>query len=150
MGDDDIQQKLQQIYYDPEIGFQSAIKMYSRLRAMGIKDVSLSTVQKFIDNQQPSQLTRKVQRPTQYNSIIAHKIRGNYQMDIIVYDRFEYNHYKYILSVIDVYSHYVQCVAMTNRRLETIIAATEKVCDVMGWPINLNADNEFNKQPSMM
>ena len=35
---------------------------------------------------------------------------------------------------------------MTNRRLETIIAATEKVCDVMGWPINLNADNEFNKQ----
>ncbi len=43
-------------------------------------------------------------------------MRDNYQMDIIVYNRYEYHKYKYILVVIDIYSRFAQARAMTNRK----------------------------------
>lgn len=72
--------------------------------------------------------------------------RSNYQLDILVYDRYTFHGYKYILVVIDVYSRFAHCVAMTNRRMETIISATKKCFEAMGGPPpkNLNCDQEFN------
>jgi hypothetical protein len=57
----------------------------------------------------------------------------------------EVHKYKYILVIIDVYSRFVQAVGMTNRTLETITKNVREICDHIGWPKNLNCDNEFNK-----
>ena len=48
------------------------------------------------------------------------------------------------MCIINVYSRYVQAVALTNRRGETILEAVKKIFGTMGTPKNLNADNEFN------
>jgi hypothetical protein len=38
-------------------------------------------------------------------------------MDIMVYNRFEYNNYKYILTCIDVYSRYAQAIPLKTKHL---------------------------------
>jgi hypothetical protein len=64
-------------------------------------------------------------------------------MDIIVYNRYEYHKYKYILVVIDIYSRFAQARAMTNRKNETILKNLKDIIDVMGLPKKFSCDNEF-------
>ena len=117
-------------FYDVNKGFVSVNKLYKKLKEDGHK-IPLKYVQTFYDNQQVIQKTKrkplKVDRV--YNTIIASGYRADYQIDIIVYDRFEYHHYKYILCVIDVYSRYASCRAMTNRKNETILEELKSIFD---------------------
>ena len=107
----------------------------------------MGEVQKFYQNQEIIQKTKrkplKVDRV--YNTIVASGYGADYQIDIIVYDRFEYHRYKYILCVIDVHSRYACCRAMTNRKNETILEELKSIFDEMGIPQAINSDNEFNK-----
>ena len=57
---------------------------------------------------------------------------------------YEYHKYKYILCCIDVNSRYAEARALTNRRNQAIISNLESIFHEMGYPNNLNADNEFN------
>jgi hypothetical protein len=66
-------------------------------------------------------------------------------MDIIVYDRYEINHYKYILVCIDIYSRVLDARAMTTRAMNTIMNNMENIFKNMGTPYELKCDNEFNK-----
>jgi len=141
---EDIEKILKSIYYNADTGYQSAQKLYQRLKELEHKNITLKTVTEWLNNQKPAQLTKQIKKPKRFSSIIATGIRNNYQLDIIVYDRYEFNKYKYILCVIDVYSRYAQCVAMTSRKMKTIIEAVKTVFKNMGWPENLNCDNEFN------
>jgi hypothetical protein len=64
-------------------------------------------------------------------------------MDIIIYDRYEYHNYKYILVVVDIYSRYAQARAMINRKNETIMYNLKDIIKVMGKPEKFSCDNEF-------
>ena len=67
------------------------------------------------------QVFREQKKPKLFSSIIADKIKDEYQMDIMIYDRYEFRKYKYILVIIDIHSRYVKARAMTNRENQTII-----------------------------
>jgi hypothetical protein len=135
--------ELSKIYYNPKSGYISLDKLYKKAKKE-ISDLTLKEVKKFLEEQETYQVNKQVKKPTEYNTILANKIRDNYQMDIIVYDRYTVNNYKYILCVIDVHSRYVSCRAMTNRTNETILKNIKEIFDSMGVCKNLNADNEFN------
>ena len=77
---------------------------------------------------------------------MLHHNSSNYQIDIIVYDRFEYHKYKYILCCVDVYSRYASCRTMTNRRNETILTELQSIFSEMGLPKTINSDNELTNQ----
>ena len=143
MGDNE--EFLRKIYYDPSTGFLLAQKLYQKLRDNRIK-ISLQEVRDFVNKQLSNQLTKQFKKPKFFNTINASKPRKNYQLDLMIYDRFEFNRFRYILCVIDVYSRFVQAAALTNRRIETIIAAIEKIFKVMGFPSNINCDNEFDTE----
>jgi len=66
----------------------------------------------------------------------------------MIYDRYEFHHYKYVIGVIDVYSRKVACRAMTNMRMETIMDDLKDIFDneFGGYPENINCDNQFNKK----
>jgi len=134
---------LKDLYYSPDSGFLSAQKLYLKARSQGLA-VTHKAVRDFIQKQLPDQLTKAQKRPKFFNTIYVDKIRDNYQLDIVIYDRYEYHHYKYILCMIDVHSRFAQCVVMTNREGGTIIAAVKKIFDVMGAPKAINCDNEFD------
>ena len=137
---------LKKYFYDVQSGFVSASKLHKKLIDDGY-NVKISDVQNFYDNQEINQKTkRKPKRHDRiYNSIIASQYGANYQIDIIIYDRFEYHKYKYILCVVDVYSRYACCRPMTNRRNSTILNDLKSIFAEIGIPQAINCDQEFNK-----
>ena len=138
-----VNDELKKIYYDPKHGFISAQNLYKKAKSSGIK-IKLAQAQQFVRNQLAQQLTQQNKKPTIYNTINAVGPKSNFQIDNMIYDRFAYHNYKYILCCIDVYSRFAHCVALTNRREETIIDAMRKCFLAMGVPENINMDNEFN------
>ena len=141
-----MEQIIKDYFYNINTGFVSADKLYKKLKDDG-HDVKLKDVQNFYNNQEIVQKTKRkpLKNDRVYNSIIASQYGSNYQIDIIVYDRFEFHKYKYILCVIDVHSRFVCCRAMTNKKNETILEELKSIFEEMGTPQAINLDNEFNK-----
>lgn len=134
---------LKEMYYNPSTGFNSLDKFYKKAKD---KDPTIKRkqVEEFIEKQYTYQINKQQQKPKDFSTIIAEKVGDNFQMDIMIYDRYEIDRYKYILCVIDVHSRYTQCRPLTNRENDTIIENLEDIFDKMGVPKNINSDNEFN------
>ena len=140
-----MEKQIEKAYYDPEVGYLGAEKLYKKLKK-SIPEIRLKDVQRFLVKQYTTQLNRPVKKPKEYSSIISKGVRNNYQIDILVYDRYAFKNYKYILCCVDVYSRYAACRPMTSRTMETIIKNINSIMEEMGWPKNINCDNEFNKK----
>ena len=132
---------LSDVYYDPVQGFMSAAKIYEKVKDQGY---TMKQVREFIKKQETDQVNKHINKPKYYNTIVSPEYQNNFQIDIITYDRYEYHKYKYILCCIDVYSRYADARALTNRKNETVIENLESIFEDMGYPNNVNADNEFN------
>lgn len=87
---------------------------------------------------------KEYRRPKIFNTIVSPNIKNNYQMDILVYNRYKWNRYSYILCIIDVYSRFAYAVPLTNMKDATILDEIKKCFDIMGKPKNMNCDNQFN------
>src|SRR4051794_32076251 len=94
---------LNKYFYDPKNGLFSADKIYKKLKSEGY-NITLKEVKEQMANQYTNQINKTVRRPKEFNSIYAPNNKDNYQMDIIVYDRYAFHNYKYILVCIDVHS----------------------------------------------
>ena len=135
---------LKKLYYDPVSGFQSATKLYKKVREAGYKKLTLKQVQEWLNNQFTQQVHQQQERPKIFQTIISPEYGNNYQIDLMIYDRFEYRKYKYMLVVIDVYSRHLQIRPLTTREFPKIMDKLNDICDNMGFPKNVNCDNEFN------
>lgn len=135
---------LRNIYYDPQTGFISFEKFYKKIKEQNL-DYTKQEVKDFYESQEVNQVMKPIRKQKKFSSYMALYPSNIYQMDIIVYDRYEYNKYKYILVVIDIYSRYLQARPMTNRKLETIIKNYISIIKTMKPPDNIQTDNEFNK-----
>jgi len=134
---------LKELFYNPKFGLLSAEKLYKKVREDGRK-ITLKQIKEFMDKQEVNQVFKEDRRPEVFTSIVADGVRDEYQMDIMVYDRYADGHYKYMLFIIDIYSRYAEGEYLTNRENTTIINAIEKIFDRMGNPKKLSCDNEFN------
>ena len=137
--------ELFELFYDPEKGLVSTLKLYQKAKENNIP-VSHADVKKFYDNQAVNQIMRPIRKSKRFSSIVANFPRQIYQMDIIVYSRYKYHNYQYILCVIDINSRYADARAMTSREMPTIIKNFESIMKDMGYPEQFQSDNEFNKQ----
>jgi hypothetical protein len=135
---------IQELFYNPKFGFRNAYTIYKKLKEKD-KNIKYKDVKEFVDKQLTNQVNTQRKKPKEYNSIFAPYPRFGYQIDIMNYDRYEYNNYKYIFVCIDVHSRYLFCRALTNRRMSTILKVMNEIFDKMGIPVNINCDNEFNK-----
>lgn len=136
--------KLKELYYNQKEGFISLNKLRKKLKENNII-LSYKDVKDFYEKQAINQLLKPIRKPKLYNSFVANQAGEIFQMDIIVYDRYTYHNYKYMLVVIDIYSRYLEVRAMTNRKMETIIYNFEEILKDMGTPDMIQCDNEFNK-----
>lgn len=136
---------LKRLYYNDETGFTGLTKFYKRVKEID-PNIKFSDVRAFLDKQYTHQINRSDVRPKQYRTILANKPRDNYQMDLMVYNRFEKDGYKYILTCVDVNSRYAVVVPLKTREIlgeGGILKAVKKVFKEMGIPKNLNCDQEF-------
>ena len=145
---------LKQLFYSPKEGFVNLQKLYNIAKNLGF---TYDEVKDFYYSQPVVQIMKPLRKPKEFNSIIANYPGDIFQLDIIVYDRYVYHNYKYMLVCIDIYSRYLSVRPMTNRRIETITNAFEdiithkikvnkKMVYDMGVPRLLESDNEFNKK----
>ena len=141
----DINTELNKIYYDIKTGFSSLDKLYTQAKLAGL-NITKKEVKNYRDNQGLNQVLKPIRKQKEYSSHYAFQPRHIYEMDIIVYDRYTYHKYSYMLVVIDVYSRFAQVRPMTNRRIETIIKNYQSILTVMKAPQILQSDNEFNKK----
>ena len=137
---------LRNLYYDPKTGYTSADKIYRKLKDNHV-NITLQQVKDFIANQYTAQVNKPIVNKHRYNSIISPSPLNNVQIDLLIYDRYQYGHYKYILNVIDVFSRKLASRALTTRKLDVIMTNLKDIFtnDFKGIPKNINADNEFNK-----
>lgn len=136
-------QIIENAYYSASTGFTSAKKLYQKL-IVEHPQITFKDVNDFVSNQLTSQVNKNKKKQTKFNSIVAYYPGENFQIDIIIYDRFEFNKYKYILVCIDVYSRYMECRPMKNRKNETIMKNLTHIFQSMMIPASINCDNEFN------
>src|ERR1700722_10953778 len=127
---------IKSLYYDIEKGYKSAEKLKKENPELHRKQL-----QEFIKNQHVDQVLKQYKKPKHFNSIVAYKNRDNYQMDVLVYNRYEFHKYRYILVVIDVHSRYAEARAMTNVTGENLLNNIKEIFNSMGLPKNLNCDN---------
>ena len=139
----DTEKYIKELYYNPKFGLTSPEKLYKKIKENGYK-ITLKQVKEFINKQEIAQVFNDDKRPENFSSIIADGIRDEYQMDIMVYDRYADGHYKYMLFIIDIYSRFADGEYLTNRENKTIIEAIEKIFDRIGKPKKLSCDNEFD------
>lgn len=138
-----VNKELEKLYYNPKTGFTSGTKLYKMAKELNIKTTQ-KEINEFLEKQAVVQVFREQKKPKLFSSIIADKIKDEYQMDIMIYDRYEFRKYKYILVIIDIHSRYVKARAMTNRENQTIIKNIDEILNEMGKPKLISCDNEFD------
>ena len=146
-------EKLHDLYYDPTEGFVSITKLAEKAKLNNI-NLTYAEINEWLKNQKTYQINKKEKRQKEYSSILANFPGDIYQIDVMIYDRFNEHQrgpksaqYKYILTCIDVFSRKASAIAMKNMRMETIIENTKKCFDDIGrFPRCLTADNQFNKK----
>ena len=129
---------------DPTYGLFSLDKLYRKVKRLGYT-ISREKLKKMLDEEYYNQVTHIQQKPKKFNQIYAPYPRFNYQIDIVIYDRFKYHNYTSILCVVDVYSRFAACRAMTNREAPNVLKNLKEIFDEIGEPERINADNEFRQ-----
>lgn len=126
-------------------GFIGAKQLYYKLKE-AYPDLTLREVKEAMSQLPEYQLLKEQRRRKYYNSIVAEYPNHNWQIDIIVYSRFELNHYKYILTCVDVYSRYAKAEALTSTDMPTVVKKLQKIMTEIGQPETINCDNQFNNE----
>lgn len=127
---------------NPKEGLFNANKLFPKLKRLGY-NITKKELQDIIDNEYFYAMTKPQSKP-EFNQIYAPNVKDNYQIDIMIYDRYTYHNYKYILCCIDVKSRYAECRAMTNRNNETILKNLKDIFNNMGLPNSISCDLEFD------
>ena len=128
---------------NPKLGLYSVDKLLPKLKAYDL-NISRKDLKQLLNEQLFNQLTKVQVKPKHFNQIYAPSVLDNLQMDIMVYNRYRYHNYQYILCVVDVYSRYAVCRAMTNRNNETILKNMKDIFSLIGIPKSINCDLEFD------
>jgi len=135
--------ELKKLYYNPKTGLSNSKKFYLTARENGLT-FTHKQINDFVKKQNVDQVFKTVKRPKYFSTITVDGIRSEFQIDIIVYDRYEYHKYRYIFVIVDIHSRYACARAMTNRENPTIMENMINMFEVMGIPKAISCDNEFD------
>jgi len=132
---------LRELFYKNH--FMTNKELYDKANEQELK-YTHKDINDFMKSQNYTQVMKQDKRPDIFSSIVADGIRAEYQMDIIVYDKYAFHKYSYIFVVVDIYSRYALARAMTNRENPTIMLNMIDIFKHMGKPKQIGCDNEFN------
>ena len=135
--------QLKELYYNSKSGLTNSKKFYLTAKEYGL-NFSHKQIDEFVKKQNINQVFKPIQRQEKYSTITVSGVRSEFQMDIMVYDRYQYHHYQYIYVIVDIHSRYACARAMTNRENATIMRCMIDMFKVMGIPQCISCDNEFD------
>ena len=127
--EDNIDDILMKIFYDPKNGFMNMRNLYLRQKELGHK-YSMEQIRKFYNNQEVNQIYKRPPKIKSYNKIVSpFQQIGTIQADLMDVSKLRghNNMTKYLLNVVDVYSRYAWSFPLTNKKPETILPHIKKV-----------------------
>ena len=98
-------------------------------------------MEEFVKKQEVFQLTAKQKKQKVFSSVVAPP-KGNLMIDLMIYDRFKYKNWQYILTAVDIHSRKAWVIPMTKKDEKASTDAVLKVFEKAGyvWP-ELQMDN---------
>jgi len=121
---------ISKVYYNPATGFQSAPRILQQIRRLHPDaEVTLKQVEEFISKQEVAQIHRQTRKTKVFRHIVAVGIDAEWQCDLIDLPKLAKvnNGYRYILTIVDIYSRYIWAIGLKNKKAEDVIAAFEKL-----------------------
>ena len=137
--------EIKKLFYDPKIGLIGLEKFYKKIKKID-PDIKYNDVKEFFNKQEINQLFRRETKPKMFNTMYANYPNDIFEIDYIIYDRYEINHYKYIFCAIDVYSRFAWCIACTNMTIPTIINCLKEVFEHLKAPRIIKGDQQFARK----
>ena len=109
-----------------ESGYLSSQKLYKRAKEEGLK-VTNQEIKDFLKGRTEVKLVKRVVVKEDDATVNANPMVKQYQMDTMVYDRYKYRGWEYVLTCIDVYSRYLSMRAMKSRKGEEIMENVKSI-----------------------
>jgi len=129
--------------YDPSSGFQSANKLYQKLKSHGI---TLQQIKTFLNKQETQQLHKQPIKIKHYFPIVAKYENEIFQIDLVdVSDISSTNdNYKWLLCAIDVFTRKAYAIAMKNKTSINVVNTMNKIIHIAKPEIiNCDQGSEF-------
>jgi hypothetical protein len=139
--------RLEKIYYDPKN--PAAFSTLERLYEATEKSISRTKIKKWLEEQRTYSLHKPKRKRFPRNFYDVDNIGDLWQADLICWESLEsFNDgFKYILSVIDVFSKYAYTIPMKSKNALEVIRAFDKIFETgVRPPLRLQTDKgrEFN------
>ncbi len=119
---------IKKAYYDPQVGFVGAKKLYEKLKFQGIYQ---KEIEDFLKKQEIAQITRRNNRS---GSFIADGPLDEFQIDLIYIENKHLNEHSYGLCCIDVFTKKADVELMKKKTSKNTSEAMEIILSRMGLP----------------
>ncbi len=127
--------KLNNLFYDPKIGFTNVSELYRKAKEQNIK-LTMDQIKKWYESQAINQIYKQPTKVVNYSKIRSHwRQPGEMQGDLMILNKYSRHNsgYKYIFNVIDIFSRYCWSFPLKTKspdeiapHLETIFNAIPK------------------------
>jgi transposase InsO family protein len=129
---------LQFVYKDPKVtGGRDRIYQYIKENFVG---VSRRRIMEFLRNQESYQLRFREKKPRITTPIFSSEVNGHWQADLIDFQKYNERGFKWILTVVDVFSKYLWARPLKNKSAEEVKEAFSRIFKERR-PIVLQTDN---------
>ena len=122
---------LEKIYFDPEhpASFEGPLQLYKLVKKEGKYKISHSQIKHWIQKQESCSQNKGIKRKFQRGRLIVAGIDDQFDTDLasLISYADENNGYKYLLSVIDIFSHYAWVEPLKDKTSPEIVFAFDKI-----------------------
>ena len=148
----ELHRKLDEIYYDSADpgSFGGVSRLYRRAKELGIPGITLARASRYLSDQQSYSLHKPARRNFRRNKTVVGHIDQQWQADLADMQGLakENEGYKYLLTVIDVFSKYAWVIPVKNKSASAILAAFQELFNRQAKPrkpkrIQTDAGKEF-------
>ena len=135
---------LQKIYYDPShpASYEGLNNLYNAVKQEGKFKISHKQIKDWLENQDTYSLNKAVRRNFQRGRVIVSGIDDQWDADLasFAHDADQNDGYKYLLVVIDIFSHYAWIEPLKDKTAKQITAAFNKILSEGCKPRRLRTD----------
>lgn len=128
MSEDNFENVLQKLYYDPSSGYQSYTKLYKKAKEIKPK-ITQKIVKEFIKQQSTEQINKEVkeEKPNIIPPIVGPV--GHYQVDITDYPKYykQNNGYRYILNSIEINTKKAYSVPLKTKTKSAVLDGLQQI-----------------------
>ena len=136
------EEKIRELYLNPEFGLSSANKIYQKLKNEG---VTLKQIKDVLSKQESVQISKRITKPKNYLPIMSYGANDIIQEDILDISNMSAANsgFKYLLLAIDIFTRVAFAVKMKSKTSHEVSEAMKKVIDKF-HPIRLKLIEEKN------